>query len=736
MALHAAAAQVPVAVLHGHVRGASGGAPVSGAVVRLVLGRMQVATALDGGFALDATRGDDTLVVTAIGYLPDSTAVAGIRGDSVTVLLRPAPIGLSELVGWSSASLPLASGQAQAWSVSGRAITALPSVIEPDVSRALALVPGVSFSSLLSARPMLRGLGADNVVTAIDGFTAINLYHAGRLFSSIPAVAVDHVDVQFQPAGADLGRATAGEVNITGKASPSPGGAELQIGEGASSAAAGVASPGGNASLLIAARTARTSVIDQQLAENDLKYDFGDFYAKAHATLGGAPTQLSVFSSSDHLAPDITDKFDSAYSGWSNLVVGVRSDLVHRSNGGVVAALSYAHHVEDAHGVASRGIALDVRNRFASITGQLDGQRRLSPGSLLRFGFIATGHDIQNDVAPVSPAGGVLVADLHARPVESAAYAEVDVGTERTRAIAGVRVDHSGGVTAVQPRLSLRLARSRSGWFEVAVGRSVRLFDLITDGHSESEVAYSYWLPGGTGGTPLAAVTSASLAMARSVGDWQLRADLFGSTGDGDADLKPFLLASDAGQIFRFGETRAYGAALSAVASASDGRWSVLLSYTYAMSERNWGAGWVPWTNDRRHEGRAFGTWRALRGVQLSTSVEVASPLPYTPIGAWVVVPAPQAFDQLRPIYGTEMSGRGTALLRIDAALLKHFTGPGHSRWDAGIGISNLSWGDQSARTQSLDVPAFGLPTLNVRTAFAFRAIPSVMLRGEIGAFR
>jgi hypothetical protein len=706
-------------------------------VVRLAEARTQVLTALDGGFVLDLPVAGDTLIVTAIGYLPDTLALAGMHSDTVAITLHNAPLALSDLVGWSTAPQPLASGQSETWSVSGKAITALPAVIEPDVSRSLALVPGVSFASLVSARPMLRGLGADDVVTAIDGFPAINLYHAGRLFSSIPAVAVDHVDVQFQPADAAVGGTTAGEVDITGKASPNPGGAEVQFGEGASSGAAGVATANGDASLFVAARTAKTSLIDPQLAENNLKYDFGDLYANAHGSLAGIPAKLSFFSSSDHLADEDEDLGDqTGHMNWSNLVIGARSDLLHATAGSIVGSISYARHVEDGHDILSRGATLNVENRFSALTAQVDGQRNLSGGVAARAGFAATQHDIQNDITPLE-SGVVFSADRDERPLEAAGYAALDFGTSRIRATAGLRVDHADGVTALQPRASLRLIGNGAGWIELAVGRSVRLFDLISDTQSETSNAYyNFWLPGGTGGTPLATMTNGSLEVARGIGRWQLRADLFGSSGAGVPDLTPSLSPADSGQLFRFGRSRAYGGALSAVASAPNGRWSVLLSYTYEVSERNWGSGWVPWIDDRRHQGRIFGTLEALRTVHLSTSIDLASPLPYTPVIAWVVVPVDQAFSQLRPIFGSEMSARGTALLRIDAALLKHFGGPAHSQWDAGVGVSNLSWGDQSVRTQSLYVSGFGTPTLSVKTAFTFRAIPSIMLRGQIGAFR
>jgi hypothetical protein len=730
--LRAAGAQAPTSTLRGHVRGPDG-TPIHEAVVRLTRTRVQRLTALDGGFAITRGAAADTLVVTAIGFLPDTLVIAAFPADTVAITLRDAPLVLSALVGTTSPAQPLASGEAATWSVSGKAIAALPAVIEPDVSRALALVPGVSFGSLVSARPILRGLSADDVVTAIDGFPAINLYHAGRLFSSIPAVAVDHADVEFQPADAAIGGTTAGVVDITGRSSPKPGGAEVQVGGGASSGAAGISNATGNASLFVAARTAKTSLINQQLAENDLQYDFGDVYANAHDVLAGKPVQFSFFSSSDHLATDsIVAGGSTARMHWSNLVIGARSDLLHGTSGSLTGSLSYARHIEDGHDVVSRGTLLDIASGFAALTGRLDGSKDVSAGVVARIGVAVTHHDIQNEITPEEP-GADFVADQKADPLETAGYAALAFGASRVTATAGVRVEHAPDVTAVEPRVSLRLG-SGTGWIAMGVGRSVRLFDLVSDAESEtSNVYYNFWLPGGADGNPLEAMTNGSLEAAHAIGRWQFRADLFGSSGSGVADLTPFIIEQDTAQLFRFGRSRAYGGSLSAVAGEPDGHWSVALSYTYAVSERNWGEGWVPSISDRRHQGRIFGTFRALPTIHLSTSIELASPLPYTPITAWVVVPDDQAFDQLRPVFGAEMSGRGTALLRIDAALVKRFNGPAHSRWDAGVGVSNLSWGDQSARTQSLYVNQFGTPALSVKTAFAFRAVPSIIVRGEIG---
>ena len=160
--------------------------------------------------------------MTAIGFRPDTIPLPAEVPTSLIVLLRRAPVTLADLVGSAAEPEQFATGSSESWALSGKALDGLPATIEPDISRALALVPGVTFSSLFSARPILRGLDADDVVTSIDGFQAINLYHAGRIFSAMPALAIDHADVRFQPAGADVGGTTSGQVNVVGRTADSP----------------------------------------------------------------------------------------------------------------------------------------------------------------------------------------------------------------------------------------------------------------------------------------------------------------------------------------------------------------------------------------------------------------------------------------------------------------------------------------------------------------------------------
>jgi hypothetical protein len=441
--------------LHGVVRRSDNGAAIADASVRLVVAGTRTRAGASGTFSMPMVFTGDTLVVAAIGFLPDTVPLPATPGDTLVILLRDAPITLAELVGSTALAGQYASGLAGSWTVSGKALDRIPATIEPDISRALALVPGVSFSSFLSARPSLRGLDVDDAASSIDGFRAINLYHAGRIFSSIPALAVDHADVRFQPAAVDVGGTTSGLVNVVGRTADSPASADLQFGEAASSIAGGTANASNGTSIFGAARTAKTSLISQQLAEENLNYDFQDIYANANARIGGHESHFSIFSSADHMTTAIssTQPFDSRLD-WSNLVAGLRTELLRSARAGLIASLAYATHAENGLGVDFRRYGVDIDSRFTTVTAQVDGHRYFDSTVALKFGVDLLEHGVKNQITPIPDRSrSLLPIATQEHPPEAGAYAELDVHRGAFRVAAGVRVDGANGIAAIQPRL-------------------------------------------------------------------------------------------------------------------------------------------------------------------------------------------------------------------------------------------------------------------------------------------
>src|SRR5690606_11672587 len=149
-------------------------------------------------------------------------------------------------------------GADNTWVIDATVVEAAPPAVEPDVLRALALAPSVSFSSIRSSRPLIRGIDADDTGFSIDGHEVVNLYHIGRSFAGFPQIAAEQVAVTSQPTRVDIGHTTSGRVEIRGLEWETDRGSELHYGLGAWSAMTGWS--GGSVRAVLAGRTVAGSV--------------------------------------------------------------------------------------------------------------------------------------------------------------------------------------------------------------------------------------------------------------------------------------------------------------------------------------------------------------------------------------------------------------------------------------------------------------------------------------------
>jgi hypothetical protein len=725
MTLHLLPLSGQTDTIRGRVQSVLDSRAVAGAAVRARLSGATTTTNQSGDFALPSSRRSDTIVVRAFGFAPDTVAWQP-GGASLLITLRLMPVALQDLVTATNDNAPIASGDATHWTVSGQAAKVLPVAGEPDINRSLALVPGVSFSSLLSARPMLRGLDADDAGYSIDGFDAINLYHLGRFFSAVPSIAVDHADVQFQPADPSSGGTTAGSVDITGKTGTERA-VDAQYGLGALSSSIGT---GGAIPIFAAARSVRLTLADIVQGGGDVRYSFWDTYE--HATLPhlARGTEFSLFASNDDVGPGPGSDIRDVSMRWSNLVAGIRSHLLSSSSGSVTAAISYASHEEHGDQIPARTALINVDNRMHVLHAEISGSVQTGiHGVVFRFGGDGKWRDMVNVLQPDS-LEGFFATDNRIRRVEGGAYQQLECSCGPTSIQVGVREDLAGPLIALQPRARVATRVGARGSIALSVGRTERLFHLVSDARSEPKVAYyDIWLPAGVGGIPAAIVDHATLDFARDVGVFHLRAGIFAATGSGEVDLQPVLTNADSGSIFRIGSLRVHGLDLSAVGGSPSGRWSIAASYAYTRSERNWGSGWIPWLNERRHQLGVFGSVVPGLGIRLSGSAQLSSSVPYTPIAGWYTGTGVNA-GNVQAVYGPENSATGAGWFRFDGSITKEFGGPGHTHWEAGLSIVNWSRGDQAPRKPYLSRSGDGI-TIGSDPLFHLPPVPSIILRGH-----
>jgi hypothetical protein len=725
-------------VVRGTVIEQSSGAPVSGARVIAIAANAGTVTDGFGRFRLPVPRLPDTLVVSHIGSKPERRVIDSQSPHELRLELTTAPVNLAELLVTSSPRHdgPIGAGE---WRIPLDAIRAVPAAVEPDVFRALSLVPSVSFSTPLSARPIIRGYDASESIVRIDGYEVANPYHFGRIFSAFPAAAAQGVSVRAGLPATTVGGTLAGTIDIDGRVPEGTGmagGVDLSL----VSASGWLGSSDSGRQLVAAGRTVHLAAANL-VAHNAIPYSFQDGYGSARfAGPPGHNAQLTVFGSHDHLFdPGIASGMD-----WDNILVGARSTLFDRGTSTVSAAASATSFSEDVTDFPARSSRIDVRNDVRRVGGTLDLTEQF-PRGRLQLGLELAWRGIDNHVKPRS-GEDFAPTDVTARYLEAGFAGSVrrEIGSASLEL--GLRVDRASFATRWQPRLRFGRALGRTAVIGISAGRSSRLYQIVSDPLSEPDLAfYDFRLPANRSGTPTPSIDHVAMDLDFSHPLGRTRISLFASRGHSLMELAPPSAAR--ADPFRIGSSRTAGIEVHSTFTAQGAHApTVAVTYVLSTSQRRWTTDWIPWTLDRRHLVRVVAEAALTSRLRWSTQVEAASAMPLTPVnGVALRGLADPAHDGLerddrsgQPIYvfGDENSTRGSGTVRIDASLSWRLTGPWHSRMYAGLSIINLGFGGVSPLVPAAPAlagtnggPASG--RVAYERLFSMPAVPTITLRAE-----
>jgi hypothetical protein len=165
--------------------------PLAGAVVEVVGTRWSAVTAADGRFQLRLGPGAWQIRATRIGYLADTASV--VVGDAgvpeMTLRLTPSPIALSGL------TVEGARAPTMARTVTTETVRQVPPLGEPDVFRALVLLPGVQQPNDLKGRIHLAGGASDETGVRLDGHPLQDPFHLLGLMGAFNVAALERADV-------------------------------------------------------------------------------------------------------------------------------------------------------------------------------------------------------------------------------------------------------------------------------------------------------------------------------------------------------------------------------------------------------------------------------------------------------------------------------------------------------------------------------------------------------------
>jgi hypothetical protein len=525
----------------------------------------------------------------------------------------------------------------------------------------------------------------------LDGFTVINPFHVGRIFSALMPQAVQGATLIAAPFDVDYGDATAGVID----AQVREGGDSLHGGVQASfvSVSAWAGGSAGSHRWFTAWRHGFLEHVKGPL--KDVPYRFNDLYGRFAIAAPWGPINVTGFWSGDRIFQRTSDQGVE----WSNALVGIRTPLTLGRSGRVELWGETSWFREDVIQLPIRGIDTDVHNRFA--TSAL-GARLQFTGTRTSASF---GAEIRRRKMSNEILGGPQSAPgVDARGAFVALSSAFERRASRVTLRAGLRLDANESVQAWQPRVHLGTDLG-SGWsLGVAAGRTARLYHVINEvlpGVEDIFSIYDLWRPAGREATPLSVADHVLLELKRSGTRRSFRTSAFYSRLQGVGEVRGSVFQASEGEFFRFGSGRVWG--FDAQVALAGARSSLSASYVLSWSRRTWGEGSnapeIPWRYDRRHQVRVFGSLLAGRGWRLHLLGELISSDPITP-ALGTMNPAalqPDGTLQRDPAFsilvlGPENSGRAGWMGHVDLGFHKEIDGPGRSVGRLGISVLNLGF--------------------------------------------
>ncbi|HEY3219628.1 MAG TPA: carboxypeptidase-like regulatory domain-containing protein [Gemmatimonadales bacterium] len=724
------AAQLPI---RGQVLAAENEQPLAGAEIYALRSRRGAATDRHGRFVLWLRVVPDTLIAHFIGRAPDTAVVSDSAAAAVVFHLQSTAVALP---GVTVQAEPFRrsddAAQGATWSLPREAIATVPGAVESDVFRGLALSPAVAYSTPLSAQPLVRGMDPGAVSYRLDGFTVINPFHIGRIFSALMPQAVQGAKLAAAPFDLEYGDATSAVIDAPLR----EGGSEIQGGAQASfvSVAAWLGGPANSHRWFLAWRHGFLEHVGGPLHE--VPYHFNDVYGRFAIAAPWGPIHLTTFWSND----GVHQRSSGQGVGWSNALIGARAPLPIGRSGRVELWGELSGFREDVVQLPIRGVDTDVRNRFTTSAVGACFQwtaAQTAAGLSLELRRRHMTNDIRG--------GPQSAPSVDAASTFAAATASVERHTGRFTARGGVRLDAARGIHAWQPRLHLGLDLGHEWSLGFALGRTARLYHVINEavpGVEEILSIYDLWRPAGQDGTPLSVADHGIVELKRTTASVSLRMSAFASRLRGVGEVRGSLLQASDSAFFRFGRGRVAG--IDAELRRPGTRANIGLGYVLSWSRRTWdstNATEIPWRYDRRHQARVFYSLLAGRGWRFHFVGEIGSGDPITPALGTITVGSMGAdgtlrrggfFGNTRLIMGPENSARGGWTGHVDVGFEKEIGGPGRSVGRLGISVLNVAFMPIAPGVPDVDFdPKTGVERVIYQPQIFLPPVPTLTFRLE-----
>lgn len=633
----------PAPMLSGTVLDEQTGAPVMAATVYAIGAELEVVTDEQGRFSLPARAGITALTIIAEAYQPRTLAVR--RGGALQIRLTPMTHvdGAGEVIAMQGERPAQAPGAA---TVERAEIVRLPGA-RGDTLTSIKNLPGIANNGSLtpdSGGLIIRGSSPEDSRILIDGFEFPLLYHFGGLQSVIPSELISDIEVLPGAYGPEVGRASAGVVQVTSRRGPrKPGGfVELSFINGAAMIEGPIGKRG---SFTVAARRSLIDALLPAVIPDDANLTFIAYPSYYDAQLAAEYAvserwQLSafVFGASDKMVldngndnptdPVLTGRLAADISfARAILSATYQGDAMTAKLSVSPVASQFEQQVGAEHYLRFdlRGLTVRSENRFSpSHTFALAAGAELDvPRYDYSLRFVRPARE-GDPMLPSFSDDAVLAADGSGQSPNLAGWIDAEVAPVSALSLkAGVRVDSyfRNSDTLVQPRARLTWHVAEGATVSAAGGLYTRPpedQDEILQDDLRAERAWHASLGAEKRLTP--ALTVSATAFSNTLSDLVVL----------DGNRRDTAMAS----YENLGEGRAYGAELMLrYKSPAVFGW---LAYTGARALRR-DAPDAPerlFDYDQAHNLVLVASWKLGRNWQLGGRFQLTTGKPYTPVAS------------------------------------------------------------------------------------------------------
>ena len=327
-------AQSPYIFLQGKITENGTDENLIGATIYILNSNQAANTDAFGLYRAHVLKGKCSLVASYVGFAADTLQVNFTKDTTLNFKLNP--IGLREVV--VQANKIKISERLGTTAIPMAQLKSIPAILgEPDVLRALTMLPGVSNGTEGSVGLNVRGGSPDQNLILMDGAAIYNSSHIFGFLSAFNADAIKRVELIKGGFPARYGGRLSSVIDITFKdGNKEKKSTEFGIGVLASKIFTEGAIKKGRSSYMLAARASYLDLVNISAKRNFYKggardfrnYNFYDFNAKVSFLIGkSGALSAGIFRTNDFFINAQKHKTTSIYENtlsWSNTIGNIR----------------------------------------------------------------------------------------------------------------------------------------------------------------------------------------------------------------------------------------------------------------------------------------------------------------------------------------------------------------------------------------------------------------------------